>query len=191
MRASLWRKVLLLEVSFLLTALGYLAIRLPQMKVENDIREAVFRYEFQHNSSGRQTSADAYHLGIAHGWSSQMEEVTNPIVRAAGIEPFGGMADEPSDPKGWFLRRFRGHTPRIKRYSEHEVRDLSDGVQDAQTGKPGLVFIVGGIRWIGPNEVEVEGGYYEGGLSASGNIYRLERRSGRWVVVNEFMTWIS
>ncbi len=191
MRRSTQRKLLILYALVLGGTLVYLGIRLPQMKTEDDIREAVFRYEFRHNCSGRQSQACAYYIGMARGWSNQFGEVTNPVLRAAGVEAFGGMADEPSDPKSWLLRRFRGHTPAVKKYSEHEVRDLTDGVQDARSAKPGLVFIVGGIRWIGPDEVEVEGGYYEDGLSSSGSIYRLERRKGKWTVVRETMTWIS
>ena len=40
-------------------------------------------------------------------------------------------------------------------------------------------------------EVEVAGGYYEGGLSASGNVYRLKRVDGGWKVIEDGMEWIS
>jgi hypothetical protein len=65
------------------------------------------------------------------------------------------------------------------------------GVVDKDTGKSGLIFSVGAIKWISDTEAEVSGGYYEAGLSSSGNVYFVKRRDGKWVVTGDKMLWIS
>jgi len=64
-------------------------------------------------------------------------------------------------------------------------------VKDKATGKPGLIFTIDSVRCADTSRCEVEGGYYEAGLSASGNTYFLEKRDGKWVVVRDTMHWIS
>jgi hypothetical protein len=39
--------------------------------------------------------------------------------------------------------------------------------------------------------VDAVGGYYEANLSASGNVYRLKKINGKWVVVADEMKWIA
>jgi hypothetical protein len=39
--------------------------------------------------------------------------------------------------------------------------------------------------------VKVEGGYYEGNLSSSGNTYTVKMENGKWAVTNDEMHWIS
>ena len=42
------------------------------------------------------------------------------------------------------------------------------------------------------DKATVTGGYYEAGLSASGNVYSVERqRDGSWRVTEDQMPWIS
>ena len=59
------------------------------------------------------------------------------------------------------------------------------------TGQPAMQFICANIhkRWDGL--VNVDGGYYEANLSASGNVYRLKKVNGRWLVVADDMKWIA
>ena len=132
-----------------------------RLAATDDIREAVFRYQFEHNASGLQKKAACYFLEI-----------------------------DRKDPAAEFLKRFEGHTPPVKPASAC-VRSAAEGVKDKETGGRGLVFRQATIRWINDNEVEVEGGYYEGGLSASGNTYKAGRKDGKWVVASDKMHWIS
>jgi hypothetical protein len=37
----------------------------------------------------------------------------------------------------------------------------------------------------------VYGGIYEAGLSSSGNLYTVVRKSGKWVVAKDEMQWMS
>jgi hypothetical protein len=73
--------------------------------------------------------------------------------------------------------------------------DLSKPVMAGSEADPdypnGLEFRVDSMERISASSVVVEGGYYEGPLSASGNTYLVEVVYGRWVVTCEVMDWIS
>ncbi len=133
----------------------------------DDIREATFRYLFEHNASGLQQNAEVYFLSVVNT-----------------------EAKRPEDPSDAFMKRFADHNPRVARRSESSS-SIDVGVQDKKTGESGLIFNVGEIRWISETEVEVDGGYYEAGLSSSGNTYFLKKRDGKWVVYRNVMHWIS
>ncbi len=61
-------------------------------------------------------------------------------------------------------------------------RRLSPLDNSVASSRRGLLFYISEIRWLSESEVEVEGGYYEAGLSASGNTYHLSRNRGSWIV---------
>jgi len=129
---------------------------------EDDIREAIFRYQFEHNASGQQKRAAVYCLSIG----------------------------ENADPSDEFIKRFAEYKPTVRKISECNVGPF-DGVIDKRTHKLGLVFRVGSIKWISGTEVEASGGYYEAGLSASGNTYSVRKRFVKWRVTEDKMNWIS
>ena len=133
-------------------------------KQEDNIKEAVFRYQFVHNASGLQQKAGVYFLSL---W---------------------GVGEDGKDPSDDFMRRFAGHTPPVKKFSR---ASFEDGLKDEETGARGLIFRVTVIKWITGSRVEVGGGYYEGQVSSSGNTYYVEKRDGKWVVVRDKMYWIS
>jgi hypothetical protein len=128
---------------------------------EQDIREAVFRYQFNHNSSGQQQNAKVYFLSLNQGRS----------------------------PGNDLMIRFKGNKPPVRKVSEASVS--ARGVVDKKTGRRGLVFRITEIKWLGENDVEVEGGYFESGQSASTNVYKVKRESGRWVVKEDKVLEIS
>ncbi|HEX7182576.1 MAG TPA: hypothetical protein VF756_12090 [Thermoanaerobaculia bacterium] len=119
---------------------------------DDDIREAVFRYQFEHNASGLQKSAERYCLSVE---GDRM-------------------------PSADFLRRFAGHTPPV----------TSADQCDRTTGRD-LFFLVKDIQRQGENEVWVRGGYWEGNLSSSGELYIVGRENGKWVVKESRMEMIS
>jgi hypothetical protein len=135
-----------------------------QAEKEQNIREAVFRYMFDHNASGQQKRAGVYCLSLSYL--------------------------DPVDPTDEFMKRFSGHKPPVRKISECILHSF-EGVTDKLTGKAGLIFRVTEIRWISADEVEVTGGYYEAGLSASGNTYRVAKQQGKWKVIEDKMNWIS
>jgi hypothetical protein len=85
---------------------------------------------------------------------------------------------EGEDPSEAFLARFRDHIPPVVKGSLFKEGE-------------GLKLMVGKVRWTSPDTVEVGGGYYEGGLSSSGNIYYLKRDGGKWTVTKDWMFVIS
>lgn len=132
---------------------------------EDDIREAVFRYQFDHNGGGQQKKAMVYCLSL-------------------------GDLDKEIDPSDAFIHRFRHHSPPVRKSSECKM-DALDGVRDARIGMRGLLFYVAEIRWLASSKVEVSGGYYEDGLSASGDIYTVVQQHGSWIVTHDKLKWVS
>jgi hypothetical protein len=164
-RSHLTRKAVkpILHVFFLFTFISLgAAADVSQHAQEDAIREAVFRYLFKHNAAIQQ----------------------NP--RAYCIS----LGDNDVDPPDEFMRRFDGHKPSVKKVSECHA-DPFKGVVDKRTNQPGLIFRVRTISWISATEVKVTGGYFQDGLSASGNTLTLKKKQGKWNVTNDKMNWIS
>lgn len=82
------------------------------------------------------------------------------------------------DPSPEFLARFKDNTPPVKKGSEFAIGE-------------GLKFQVESIERVDKNTVRVSGGYYEAGLSASGNIYTVVRKKEKWNVEKDEMQWIA
>ena len=95
---------------------------------------------------------------------------------------------EVGDPDDAFIERFKDNKPPVKKDSQ--VKD-EPGIFDKENGFRGLIFRIDSIKQISSNEVEVKGGYYENGLSASGNTYTVRRIKDKWVVTQDKMEWIS
>ena len=76
------------------------------------------------------------------------------------------------------LDRFVGHSPPVKPGSQFREGN-------------GLKFRIDTINWLDKRTVEIEGGYYEGNVSASGNTYVLRRQKGSWRVIKKKPGWIS
>lgn len=128
---------------------------------EASVYEAVFRHLFRHNASAARSRVDYYFLAIGDG----------------------------EDPPPALLARFAGHVPKVEPVSAS--RSSPQGVRHEEDGGKGLVFRIEALRWLDADTAEVEGGYFEASLSASGNTHRVERRRGRWVVVDDRRNWIS
>ena len=138
---------------------------------EEDLRESVFRYQFEHvehDASGLEKGAKFYFLSIRG----------EKLGRAEG-----------QDPSNEFLKRFEGIIPTVKKVSQCSKMS---GVRDKETGEEGLiVFQDGRIQWISDTEVEVGGGYYRGNQGSSSGEYRVVKEGSRWVVKKGEMLLIS
>lgn len=130
-------------------------------KAESDILEAVFRYQFQHDGRALLNNAAAYYIAI-----------------------------KGRDPSDEFIRRFGGHIPQVKKASLCRI-DAREGVRDAKSDQRSLRFDVGSVKWTGNTQVEVSGGFYKHGLSASGNTYYLIQQNGVWSVTQVKVIWMS
>ena len=132
---------------------------------ELDILEAVFRYQFEHNASSATALNRAKYYFIAIG-----------------------ERETPTDLPAELLVRFSGHSPPVEPAS---LADTSGIVRHTGDGGQGIVLRVESIERIDADTVRVRGGYYEANRSASGSTYRVERRDGKWTVVDDVMNWIS
>lgn len=119
---------------------------------EEEIAEAVFRQQFEHNASALQKNAEKYCLSL-------------PGDKAPSAE---------------FLKRFEGNRPPV----------AAAGQCDRQSGK-NLFFRINKFDWRKDDEVWVRGGYYEGNLSSSIELYQVVRENGKWVVKGQRMEAIS
>jgi hypothetical protein len=152
--------------------------RVAQSPVD-EIREAVFRYQFQHNGSRVQGRATAYYLSFAPEKPSHRDNIRDYL----GI---------PTDysPSDHFIRRFRSNAPPVKKESQCNF-GVDGVVVDKSTRARGLLFCVSSVRLISKTKAEAKGGYFETGCSASTNTYTVELRMGRWVVVRDRLDGIS
>ena len=160
-----WEAAMKIFLMIALSLSQVLSAQGDKTKDELDIREATFRYQFVRNASGQKQNAGVYCLAIV----------------ANGKE---------TDPDEAFIRRFEGNTPVVKKASDCS-QSRGEGVTDKATGKRGLIFRTEAITWTSETEARVEGGYYEGGLSASGNTYYLRKAAGKWIVDRDTMHWIA
>ena len=135
---------------------------------EDAIREAVYRYQMQHNASGLQGAAKVFFLATS-----------TPSAISY------------TDPDDAFMRRFANTTPPVKKASASMAQPETSLIVDKQTGDVGLILSITSVKMLDAHTAEVEGGYYEANLSASGNTYRVERKGDQWVVSGDVMHWIS
>jgi hypothetical protein len=117
-----------------------------------DVAEAVFRYQFDHNASAIQKRAEKYCLSL----------------------PGEAMPSAP------FLQRFKGNKPPVAAANQCE----------RQSGK-NLFFRVQKLDWRKDDEVWVRGGYWEGNLSSSIELFQVVRDNGKWRVKGARMEAIS
>ena len=118
----------------------------------DDIAEAVFRYQFDHNASAIQKRAETYCL-------------TLPGEKMPSAE---------------FLQRFAGNRPPVAAADQCERK----------SGK-NLFFQIQKLDWRKDDEVWVRGGYWEGNLSSSIEMFRILYENGKWAVKGARMEAIS
>jgi hypothetical protein len=94
------------------------------------------------------------------------------------------------DPNDDFLNRFHDIPGTVKKASAAKSSS-QDFVVDRETGRPGIVFKSGEIKWISPSKAEVRGGYYCGSLCAAGQIFELNKDGDKWKVTAVRTEWIS
>ena len=137
---------------------------------EDSIMEAVFRHVFVSNYSCQQQGAHVYFVGRYIPRDS-----THP----------GYYADLSEE----FMARFRENPTPVKKTSECNWSGY--GVFDKRTGESGLLFWIESIRELGSDQVEVSGGYFESGISASTDRYIVKRVDGIWIVIRDYLTGIA
>jgi hypothetical protein len=133
---------------------------------QDDIREAVFRYQFE------------------HFWSF----IPPPEFYFLSIEGRSRYSDK--DPDDVFMSRFDGHQPAAVKVSQ--VADVViTGVTHKDTGGRGLIFRVTKITWVTGGEVMVEGSIYGSGTASEGHEYRVVLDNGVWTVIEDIGVGMS
>jgi hypothetical protein len=130
---------------------------------ELKIRQAVLRYQFEHNASA-----------------------SHPAIFCIAISEGKTEVDAPAN----LIRGLNDATHKVVKSSDCDGNE-GNGVIERSSGKLALMLNIGPVKWLTPDEVVVDGGYYEASLSASGNTYRLKKVSGVWRVIKDEMNWIS
>lgn len=131
-----------------------LAADTSRLRQEDDIREAVLRYQFKDYELQHQheRSASCYCVSIGE--------------------------TEPTDPSDNFLRRFDYYRPSVRGASACDYRD--GGVVEKHSVNAAVVFNIGSITWVSNSAVTVEGSYAEGNFGGVGYVYRLYREKRKW-----------
>jgi hypothetical protein len=83
-------------------------------------------------------------------------------------------------PSAEFLKRFEGNRPPVAAADQC----------DRKSGK-NLFFRINAFNWREDGEVWVRGGYYEGNLSSSLELFQVVNENGKWVVKGQRMEAIS
>jgi len=97
------------------------------------------------------------------------------------------------DPSASFMARFASPKQTVTKASQSYFKKepFPGWLRDRSTDGQGISYSVGRISWLSPDQVEVRGGMYCGGLCADGGTYRLEKKQERWVVVEYKVEWVS
>jgi hypothetical protein len=149
-------------------------------EVEDDIREAVLRYQM----SGWAEEGDKAAKEATNQNEKAVAEALNFVVLFISVDS--------KDPSDAFMKRFEKFAKPVKKLSQSEIDTKSmNAVVDKATGEKGIRFGVGKIRWLGSNSAEVEGGYFCNGLCASGQTFKVQRKQGVWKVIGSVLHWIS
>jgi hypothetical protein len=121
-----------------------------------EVREALFRYMFDHNESAFQKDVSYFFLRVEGG----------------------------TDPEPELLARFKSHVPVVEPVSRTYLTARGEP-HHGNAELRALFFGIDKLECTNDNAAVAEGGYYEGNLSASGHEYRVIRKDGKWIVVED------
>ena len=137
---------------------------------EDDIREAVFRYQFATNEVSK---AEVYFLSVGLGKAGHI------------------IFDASHDPSDAFVKRFADSKPIVKKASASDFGSPSGWVADKRSGKRGVLFCARTIKWVSETEVEVNGGFVAGMMYARDFTYTLVKEKGKWRIKRSELTGLS
>lgn len=89
------------------------------------------------------------------------------------------------DPSARLLQRFEGRRPPVKpvsaSFADMKSKDsLTYAVKEKKSKRIGILFWVGKFQWLNRHRVQVQAGYYSGGLYAFAARFTVVREGGRW-----------
>lgn len=136
---------------------------------ELSAREAVFRHQLTHNESA----------------FIDIDTFCIEITKASDT-----WASSRSDPPQKMIERLNDGRYRVRKGADCDYNG-GNGVVEKGSSKPALVLRAGEISWKSSKRVAITGGYYYASEGASGNVYYLEKRDGKWLVVEDKTIWLS
>jgi hypothetical protein len=126
----------------------------PQVEVEDNIREAVLTYMFEHAATQQHPLTDVFFIAI----------------------------NKNEDPSDKFMKRFEGHKPVVKKLNQSTYKSDTGLIVDKETGRGGIRYSVREVKWINEKEARLEGSYYVAMLFAGDCEYRIVLEGSKWVV---------
>jgi hypothetical protein len=154
----------------------------PQQKAkdEQNIREVVIRQQMEEwIKSGDKNEAEA------------KDKSEKAIAKMLNFRIFF-VSVNGRDPSDDFINKFQDLPRVIKKVSASEIsKAWRLVVIDKSSHQRGIRFSADEIRWLGPDSVEVEGGYHCDGLCGAGIKFEVRRENGHWLVTGSRMEWIS
>lgn len=133
-------------------------------------REAVFRYQLTHNE-----------FMLNDGVDIVCVEITNAS---------GAFASSGSDPPRGMIARLNDGRHKVRQGSDCDYNG-GNGVVEKGSNNRAFVLRTGEISWKSRTRVAVTGGYYYASEGGSRNVYHLEKRDGKWLVVEDILISIS
>ena len=124
---------------------------------EEDIREAVFRYQM-----------------------AKLPREFRFITRIKFPEVYF-LSVNNADPSPTFLARFRNDGPAVKARSAVKPRRFE--VFDKTTGKQGMILSADKVRWIAANQAKVETSWHKDGRGGTFGTCLVEKQKSGWAVV--------
>ncbi|MGX4640533.1 hypothetical protein [Massilia sp. SYSU DXS3249] len=133
-------------------------------------REAVIRYQLTNSEPGLADGVDIFCVEIV--------EVADTAVSPR------------SDPPQELIQRLNDGRHKVRKGSDCDY-NRGNGVVVKGSNNPGLVLRVEGVSWKSDTSVAITGGYYRSSEGSSGHVYHLEKRGGKWLVIEDRLLWLS
>ncbi len=159
-----FRLILSIIAIVLTLALVMVLWLVPLPASEDDLTEAVLRYQFQ------QTNISA-----------------RPDVKALCIQI--GILN--SDPSAEFLNRFEGNNPPVIKGSRCGFLPESGQMTNKTSGSPAVSFTVSTVSGQLFGQAVVDASQVSGNLGGAGFSYTVKKQDNKWVVTDNLMNWIS
>lgn len=94
------------------------------------------------------------------------------------------------DPTDSFIRSLHDIPRQIEKLSRARYGQLGAPF-DRTTNRAGIIFSVEAIRWSNSDEAQLHGGYFCSGRCGAKILFRVQRKSGQWVVDSSEMEGVS
>lgn len=147
-----------------------------RQRVEEKITEAVVRKEI----------ADWYgslELDLTH----PKDKLERDVAESLNFQTIY-VAIQDKDPSDQLLSHLQLPGKMVKKLSESTGRPSP---RDKISGKQGILFVVGPVKWMQDQSVQVNGEYWCGGLCSAEYLYKLHLQNGLWTVDSAQLIWIS